>query len=90
MPVCQASGGDCREDTADGTKALCVVIENDGLDETEEQAAQDYSRLSPSQIAGLIREAELSDWRAGFPHVKTEPRKPVDTVLINGLSVSRI
>ncbi|HXK97301.1 MAG TPA: electron transport complex subunit RsxC [Limnochordia bacterium] len=70
----------------DGTKALCVVIENDGLDETEEQAAQDYSRLSPSQIAGLIREAGIVGLGgAGFPtHVKTEPRKPVDTVLING------
>ncbi|HKM17748.1 MAG TPA: electron transport complex subunit RsxC [Limnochordia bacterium] len=70
----------------DGTKSMCVIIENDGLDEAEPLVAQDYSRLSVSQIAELIREAGVVGLGgAGFPtHVKVEPPKPVDTVLING------
>jgi len=70
----------------DGTKAMCVIIENDGLDEAEAAVQQDYTRLSSSQIAQLIKEAGIVGLGgAGFPtHVKVEPPKPIDTVLING------
>lgn len=70
----------------DGSKAECIVIENDGLDQGATASAQNYSRLAPRQIVEIIREAGIVGMGgAGFPtHVKASPAKPIDTVIING------
>ncbi|MFB5067350.1 MAG: electron transport complex subunit RsxC [Candidatus Wallacebacter cryptica] len=70
----------------DGSKSNCIVIENDGLDQTEPELKRDYTGLTPKQLVEIIREAGIVGMGgAGFPtHVKVSPPKPIDTVLING------
>lgn len=70
----------------DGTKARCIVIENDGLDQFYEGDSNDYTRMSPQQIIEVIKNAGVVGMGgAGFPtHVKVSSVKPVDTVIING------
>lgn len=70
-----------------GEKVLSVVIKNDGLDEKiDGKRAGDINKMSPSAICTAVKEAGIVGMGgAGFPtHVKLNPPKPVDTVLING------
>ncbi len=70
----------------DGTKARCIVIENDGLEQLYAGESSDYTKMSPQQIVSVIKDAGIVGMGgAGFPtHVKLSPAKPVDTVIING------
>src|SRR5690554_2191016 len=70
-----------------GEKVLSVVIKNDGLDEKiDGKRAGDINKMSPSAICTAVKEAGIVGMGgAGFPtHVKLNPPKPIDTVLING------
>ncbi|HBG10466.1 MAG: electron transport complex subunit RsxC [Limnochordia bacterium] len=70
-----------------GAKTLCVVIKNDGRDEpASAEKHADIRKLSASTIRQAVRDAGIVGMGgAGFPtHVKLNPPKPVDTILING------
>jgi len=69
-----------------GNKALCVVIKNDGRDERVSAQHADWRKLSPKDIREAVKNAGIVGMGgAGFPtHVKLNPPKPVDTILING------
>ena len=69
-----------------GTKALSVVIGNDGKDETVQFESGDLQTMSPDTIRQRVKAAGIVGMGgAGFPtHIKLNPPKPVDTVLING------
>lgn len=74
---------------ANGNKAMCVVIENDGLYEklpvTDNRS---YEELSKEDKLALIKEAGIVGMGgAGFPtHVKLSPKNPekIDYVIVNG------
>lgn len=69
-----------------GAKALSVVIRNDGKDETVQFESGDLQTMSPDTIRQRVKAAGIVGMGgAGFPtHIKLNPPKPVDTVLING------
>ena len=69
-----------------GAKALSVVIGNDGKDETVQFESGDLQTMSPDTIRQRVKAAGIVGMGgAGFPtHIKLNPPKPVDTVLING------
>lgn len=69
-----------------GDKVLAVVIKNDGRDELATgQKHADLTKLSADTIRQGVRQAGIVGMGgAGFPtHVKLNPPKPVDTILIN-------
>ena len=68
-----------------GNKALSIVIRNDGKDEMVKMAAGDPQKMSPQAIRQAVKEAGIVGMGgAGFPtHIKLNPPKPVDTILIN-------
>ena len=69
-----------------GAKALSVVIGNDGKDERVQFESGDLQKMSPDTIRQRVKAAGIVGMGgAGFPtHIKLNPPKPVDTVLING------
>jgi len=69
-----------------GKKALCVVIRNDGRDDSVRLEAGDLKSLSPDAIRQRVKAAGIVGMGgAGFPtHIKLNPPKPVHTILING------
>ena len=69
-----------------GAKALSVVIGNDGKDERVQFESGDLQKMSPDTIRQRVQAAGIVGMGgAGFPtHIKLNPPKPVDTVLING------
>ena len=74
-----------------GAVMECIVIENDGQDTpTPEmlQPEQDYKKLSPAEIIGLIQNAGIVGMGgATFPtHVKLSPPEgaKIDYVIVNG------
>lgn len=70
-----------------GANALCVVIKNDGRDEQiNMEKHSDLQKLSSAAIRQAVKEAGIVGMGgAGFPtHVKLNPPKPVDTILVNG------
>lgn len=77
--------------TPAGASVVCVVVENDGLDEWAEglNTSRDISEKSPEQLKIMVRDAGLVGMGgAAFPtHVKLSPPsdKPVDTVILNGV-----
>lgn len=70
----------------DGSKALCIVIENDGLDESVPGTQTTLERSSAEAIKEAAKRAGLVGMGgAGFPtHVKLAVPRPVDTVIVNG------
>ena len=72
---------------ANGQKALSVVIKNDGRDEPAGGTKRaDLRKLAANAIRQAVKDAGIVGMGgAGFPtHVKLNPPKPVDTILING------
>jgi len=69
-----------------GEDAVSVVIESDGRDEWAEMSGIDYEKASREEILSKIREAGIVGLGgAAFPtHVKLNPPKKVDTLIING------
>ncbi|NMB02256.1 MAG: electron transport complex subunit RsxC [Firmicutes bacterium] len=70
-----------------GDKVLSVVIKNDGKDEAVAgEKSTDLQKLSAEAIRQAVKKAGVVGMGgAGFPtHIKLNPPKPVDTVLING------
>ena len=69
-----------------GAKAISVVIRNDGNDEMIEFEPGDLKKMSPDAIRQKVKAAGIVGMGgAGFPtHIKLNPPKAVDTVLING------
>ncbi len=70
-----------------GKKVMSVVIENDGQDERVTSGSKNLvNKMSPKAIRDAVKEAGIVGMGgAGFPtHIKLEPPKPVDTILING------
>lgn len=73
-----------------GTKVDCVVIENDGQNETVEGYGEyrDAMELSKEEIINVIKEAGIVGLGgAGFPtYVKLSPKNAdeIDTLIING------
>lgn len=69
-----------------GEKVLSVVINNDGQDQVYNGSSKDYAKLSAQEIVQIIKNCGIVGMGgAGFPaYVKLSPRKPVDTVIING------
>jgi electron transport complex protein RnfC len=71
-------------------RAKAIVIESDGLDRTHELTNSrthiEINSLTPDQIRNIIFEAGIVGLGgAGFPtHIKLNPPKPVDTLIING------
>lgn len=72
-----------------GTRANCIVIKNDFLDETVEAQKTDAENLTPDEIRALLLEHGLTGMGgASFPtHVKYLPPKngSIDTVILNGI-----
>ena len=72
---------------ANGAKTMCVVIRNDGRDEmVAGEKHGDLRKISAAAIREAVKNAGIVGMGgAGFPtHVKLNPPKPVDTILING------
>lgn len=73
-----------------GARETCVVVANDGEDETIEGFGieRDYTTLSKEEIRGIIKDAGIVGMGgAGFPtHVKLSPKneEDIDYVIING------
>ena len=69
-----------------GTKCLAVVIENDGKDEEYTMPTRPVEKMSAEAIRETVRNAGIVGMGgAGFPtHIKLNPPKAVDTVIING------
>ena len=73
-----------------GSKATCVVIENDeeykGIEGLGEE--RDYTKLSKDEIRDIVKEAGVVGMGgAGFPtNVKLAPKEPdkIDYILVNG------
>ena len=68
-----------------GAKAVSIVIRNDGKDEMVEFEPGDFRKMSPDAIRQKVKDAGIVGMGgAGFPaHIKLNPPKPVDTILIN-------
>ena len=73
-----------------GSKATCVVIENDGQYTGIEGLGEDrdYTKLSNDEIRDIVKEAGVVGMGgAGFPtNVKLAPKEPdkIDYILVNG------
>lgn len=69
-----------------GSKCLAVVIANDGRDEEYTLPVRPVEKMSAAEIRETVRKAGIVGMGgAGFPtHVKLNPPRPVDTVIING------
>ncbi len=70
-------------------RAKAIVIESDGLNKSQIPAARPRSEienLNPEQLRDIILEAGIVGMGgASFPaHIKLNPPKPVDTLIING------
>lgn len=71
-------------------RSKVIVIENDGTDRAREQeirkAPEEINSLTPDQIRNIVFEAGIVGMGgASFPtHIKLNPPKPVDTLIING------
>lgn len=71
-------------------RAKAIVIESDGLDKIQEpknpRTQEQIDKLSPEEIRNIIFEAGIVGMGgAAFPtHIKLNPPKPVDTLIING------
>jgi len=66
-----------------------IVIESDGLDKSQisnSKSQTETENLTPEQIRNIVFEAGIVGMGgAGFPtHIKLNPPKPVDTLIING------
>jgi len=66
-----------------------IVIENDGLDKSQASGFRlqaEIDKLTPAQIRNLVFKAGIVGMGgASFPtHIKLNPPKPVDTLIING------
>lgn len=76
--------------TVSGSKAECVVIENDNKYETVDGFGQkrDYTRMTKEEIRQFIKEAGIVGMGgAGFPtHVKVTPKEDdkIEFVIVNG------
>lgn len=75
-----------ERELVNGSKCLAVVIENDGKDEEYTSPTRPIDKMSADSIRKAVREAGIVGMGgAGFPtHIKLNPPKPVDTVIING------
>ena len=73
-----------------GSKATCVVVENDGQYTGIEGLGEDrdYTKLSADEIRDIVKEAGVVGMGgAGFPtNVKLAPKEPdkIDYILVNG------
>jgi len=67
-----------------------IVIESDGLDRIQDaktgRTQDEIDKLAPEEIKNIVKEAGIVGLGgAGFPaHIKLNPPKPVDTLIING------
>ncbi|MEM0359429.1 MAG: electron transport complex subunit RsxC [Candidatus Hadarchaeales archaeon] len=70
-----------------GEKVLSVIIDSDGKDEWIKMPALDPEKSSREELLQRVREAGIVGMGgAGFPtHIKLNPPKKVDTLLINGV-----
>ncbi len=88
--------GKCKAIIIDGSTALTINpersrgIESDGLDRSPgshvSRSPEEIDKLTPEQIRNIVFEAGIAGMGgAGFPaHIKLNPPKPVDTLIING------
>lgn len=72
-----------------GSKATCIIIENDGkFDEVEFEKSKSLEELSKEEIVELVKKAGIVGMGgAGFPtNVKLSPKEPdkIDYVIVNG------
>lgn len=72
-----------------GSKATCIIIENDGkFDEVEFEKPKSIEELSKEEIVELVKKAGIVGMGgAGFPtNVKLSPKEPdkIDYVIVNG------
>lgn len=72
-----------------GSKATCIIIENDGkFDEVEFEKPMSLEELSKEEIVELVKKAGIVGMGgAGFPtNVKLSPKEPdkIDYVIVNG------
>ncbi|MFA5411387.1 MAG: electron transport complex subunit RsxC [Candidatus Omnitrophota bacterium] len=70
-------------------RSKAIAVENDGLDRAEAvvpRPEEEISRLAPGQIRDIVFAAGIVGMGgASFPtHIKLNPPKPVDTLLVNG------
>ena len=71
-------------------RSKAIVIENDGADralgQESRRAPEEINNLTPDQIRNIVFEAGIVGMGgASFPtHIKLNPPKPVDTLIING------
>ena len=71
-------------------RCKAIVIESDGLDSHPPsfipRPSEEINKLTPEQIRNIVFEAGIVGMGgAGFPtHIKLNPAKPVDTLIING------
>ncbi len=69
-------------------RCKAIVIESDGLDSPQStvHSPQNIDRLTPEAIRNIVFEAGIVGMGgASFPtHIKLNPPKPVDTLIING------
>ncbi len=82
--------GDLPVPHPSGLSAPCIVIETDGADQwTQLQTHGDYTRLDPSALRNIIREAGIVGLGgAGFPSfikLNPGPGKAVNTLILNGV-----
>ena len=72
--------------TASGKNAKAVVIDTEGYNQDIEYIEKDNVSLNAEEIVAKIKEAGIVGMGgAAFPaHIKYQPTKPVDTVIING------
>jgi electron transport complex protein RnfC len=73
-----------------GLSAPCIVIDTDGEERwIERPSTQDYTRIDPSHLRNMIREAGIVGLGgAGFPaFIKLNPgaSKTIDTLILNGV-----
>lgn len=74
---------------ANGTKAKCIVIENDGqFNDVEYEKPKALESLTKEEIIGLVKKAGVVGMGgAGFPtNVKLMPKEPdkIDYIIVNG------
>ncbi|MBI4972943.1 MAG: electron transport complex subunit RsxC [Candidatus Omnitrophica bacterium] len=71
-------------------RAKAIVIENNGQDKSPShqvtKSPEDAEKITPEQIRNIVFEAGIVGMGgASFPtHIKLNPPKPVDTLIING------
>jgi len=70
-------------------RCKAIVIENEGQDRspvTSHQSPEEISNLTAEQIRNIVQDAGIVGMGgASFPaHIKLNPPKPVDTLIING------